>query len=141
MARDLTPEAVMAAVEQTMAAHWAWGRADCCTAACDVFAALQGRDPMAGLRGQYATAGQAARLIRRWGGFEAMAAALAEAAGLGACPTISQARPGAIGLSLPGAARGPARRALLICIQPGAWAGKTLDGFAVLPTAERCWNA
>ena len=132
-----TPAAVMAEVERIMSAHWSWGTADCCTGACDVYAALHGIDPMAPVRGQYEGAMGAYRLIRSWGGFPAMAEALARIAGL----QPGQGQPGEIGLSAAGAADGPENRALLICIQPGAWAGKTPDGFAILPLADRCWCA
>lgn len=137
MSNPLTPLAVMAEVDRIMSAHWQWGAADCCTGASDVFAALHGFDPMAPVRGQYDTALSAYRLIREWGGFAAMAQSLADIAGLRA----SDGLPGDIGLSPVGATEGPERRALLICIQPGAWAGKTDTGFAILPTAERCWRA
>ena len=126
----------MDAVERIMAARWKWGRSDCCTAASDVFSALHAVDPMAPVRGSYDCAIGAARLIRDWGGFTAMADALAAGAGLRA----GNGQPGEIGLSASGVASGPERRALLICIQPGAWAGKTEDGFMVLTTAERCWR-
>lgn len=133
----ISPDAVMAAVEEAMSARWEWGRADCCTAASDVFLALHGIDPMASLRGRYSDAMGAARLIQSWGGFVAMASGLARAAGL----VVSDGQPGDIGLSVPGDAGGPDGRALLICIQPGAWAGKSDLGYSILPNAERCWRA
>lgn len=132
---DITPSAVMAEVDRVMSVRWRWGSADCCTAACDVFAALHGRDPMAAVRGSYGGAVSAARLIRTWGGFPEMAEALARAARL----VQSNGRPGAIGLSAPGDAGGPDGRAMLICIEPGAWAGKSELGYTILPNAERCW--
>lgn len=133
----ISPAAVMAEVERIMSAHWQWGAADCCAAACDVFEALHGIDPLAPLRGTYNSAIGAARLIRTWGGFSAIADALAAGAGLG----IGQGATGEIGLSVSGAARGPEQRALLVCIQPGAWAGKTETGYAIINTAERSWRA
>lgn len=132
----ISPAAVMAEVERIMSAHWQWGAADCCAAACDVFEALHGIDPMAPVRSAYDSAIGAARLIQTWGGFVAMTEALARAAGLDA----GRGETGEIGLSAQGAAYGPERRAMLICIQPGAWAGKTEAGFAILNTAERCWR-
>lgn len=126
----------MAEVDRIMSAAWAWGTADCCTSACDVFAALHGRDPMEPVRGQYVNAKGAARLIRDWGGFAAMAASLAWMQGL----IASDGAAGDIGLSPAGAAEGPERRALLVCVDRGVWAGKTEVGFAILPAAERCWR-
>lgn len=133
----MTPAQVVAEVERVMAARWKWGRADCCTSACDVFAALHGIDPMAPLRGRYASAVGAWRIIREWGGFPAMAEALARGAGL----TVGRGLPGEIGLSAPGHAGGPDGRALLVCVRPGQWAGKSEGGFTILPGAERCWRA
>lgn len=137
MARELTPEAVAAEVDRIMSARWRWGVADCCTAACDVFQALHGIDPMAEVRGRYDDAVSAARLIREWGGFRPMADAFARAASL----TVSDGQPGDIGISAPGNAGGPDGRAMLICIRPGAWAGKSELGYVILPNAERCWRA
>lgn len=136
MAGELTPDAVMAEVERVMGVRWRWGSADCCTASCDVFSALYGIDPMMSVRGTYDSAVSAARLITRWGGFAEMAEALAQSARL----SVSAGRSGDIGLSSPGDAGGPDGRALLICIQPGAWAGKSDLGFTILPNAERCWG-
>lgn len=137
MAGELTPASVLAEVDRIMSARWKWGHADCCTAASDVFNALHGIDPMSPVRGAYDSLGGAARLIRNWGGFVSMAEQMARIAGL----TVSAGQPGDIGLSPPGTADGPERRALLICIQPGHWAAKTGLGYEIQPTAERCWCA
>lgn len=126
----------MAEVDRIMSVRWRWGPADCCASACDVFAALRGIDPMAPVRGRYDSAASAVRLIRRMGGFVAMAQGLATRAGLTACGPV----PGAIGLSHAGAAHGPEGRALLICVQPGYWAGKNELGYSIIPDAEMCWN-
>ncbi len=137
MSNPVSPSAVMAEVERVMSARWQWGAADCCTSACDVFAALHGIDPMAQVRGAYDDAVSAARLIRDWGGFAAMAEALARTAR----NSVSNGQTGDIGLSAPGDAGGPDGRAMLVCIEPGAWAGKSELGYTVLPNAERCWHA
>lgn len=133
----LTPSAVMAEVDRVMSARWQWGSSDCCAAACDVFHALWGIDPMAELRGGYHDAISAYRIIRDWGGFPEMADAFARTA----CLTVSNGQTGDIGLSRPGDAGGPDGRAMLICIEPGAWAGKSELGYTVLNSAERCWRA
>ncbi|WP_118138777.1 hypothetical protein [Oceanicella sp. SM1341] len=147
MARELSAsiaipppgEDVLAHALQVMDRPFAWGRADCCTAACDVFEALFGIDPMAELRGRYTTAAGAMRIIAGEGGFAALAERLAASAGL--VPGQGAGTPGALGLSAPGAATGPQGRALLVCIAPGAWAAKSEGGMSVLPKVERHWHA
>ncbi|MFB2530719.1 hypothetical protein ACEYYA_00960 [Paracoccus sp. p3-h83] len=131
-----TAAVVLAAVDRVMSVRWQWGRADCCTAACDVFQALWGRDPMASVRGRYDSAMGAVRLIGEWGDLPAMAEAMARAALL----RPSNGLCGDLGLSMPGAAGGPDGRAILICVGPGRWAGKTTGGYAILPNAERAWG-
>ena len=130
-----TPSAVMAEVDRVMAVRWQWGLADCCTAASDVFLALWGVDPMAELRGTYEDAGSAARLIARRGGFLALCEAAARSSGL----VAGAGRPGDIGLSAAGAGGGPDGRAMLICVKPGAWAGKSDLGYSITRDVERCW--
>lgn len=132
----MTPDEVMEEIERVMSTRWEWGVSDCCAASCDVFAALHGVDPMATVRGTYDDAVSAARLIREWGGFVAMADAFARSC----CLMVGTGQTGEIGLSAPGDAGGPDGRAMLICIEPGAWAGKTEFGYAVLPGAERSWR-
>lgn len=133
----MTPDKVLEEVERVMSVRWSWGSADCCACAADVFAALHGVDPMAPVRGMYDDAMGAYRLIRDWGGFPAMAEAMARISGL----SVGSGQPGEIGLSEPGNAGGPDGRAMLICIQPGQWAGKSEMGFTILPGAERSWRA
>lgn len=120
-------------VLEIMDRPWSWGESDCCAAACDVFAALHGIDPMAGLRGTYASRAEAEAMIAREGGLDALAARLAALSGL----RRSEGRAGDIGVSGPGAASGG--RALLICVGRG-WAGKSPRGFSVLPRAEVAWG-
>lgn len=127
MAGDLTPSAVMAIVDEIMSVRWKWGQSDCCTCACDVFHRLYGVDPMASVRG-YSDAMGAARIVRKFGGFVAMAEKLASRSGL----YVSDGRTGQIGVSPVGTGQGPEKRALLICIEPGAWAGKTQLGYAII---------
>lgn len=120
----------MAAVDAAMLQPWKWGRADCCTGACDAFAALHGVDPMASLRGRYDSAMTAARVIADAGGFAALAAGLAAEAGLAA---VTEDEPGAIGV----VRSGPRMGQLGICVAPGAWAIKSRHGYAIAAHAER----
>ncbi len=121
----------MAEVERVMLRPFEWGPCDCCSAACAVFHALWGIDPMAPFRG-YRGALSAARLMRRHGGLEVMAGMMADRAGL-----IPGHRIGGLAIS-PAALR---HRAILICIEPGLWAGKSKHGFAMLRAAAKGWHA
>jgi hypothetical protein len=137
MAGALTPDAVMEAVDRIMSVRSEWGSTDCCFSACDVFADLHGIDPMAPVRGVYSDVIGAARLLKDYGGFVSMAETLAGAAGL----IVSDGRTGDIGISSAGAGLGPERRCLLICAEPGVWAGKTELGYGIIRNAERSWRA
>lgn len=61
---------------------FAWGGRDCCTFAAGAVEAMTGADPAAALRGRYRTEQGAARLLKRHGGLEALAARLAREHGL-----------------------------------------------------------
>lgn len=132
MARELTPDAVMAAVERIMGGAFVWGVSDCCAAPCAVFDDLHGVDPMAHLRGVYAGQASARRLIREAGGMQAFADSLARAALLLRSPGVC----GDIGLVRNGRGHSAA-----ICVQPGAWAAKSEMGFVMVSTAEVAWCA
>ncbi|WP_147393090.1 DUF6950 family protein [Paracoccus siganidrum] len=138
----MTPETVLAEVERVMSRPFEWGPCDCCSAACDVFAALWGFDPMAALRGYHGLMG-AVRLLDHGGGLEEMADRHARRAGLRAGHATG-------GLAFVhfapelGLLHGPRRvllASLLICIQPGQWAGKSRNGFAILRSADKGWHA
>lgn len=120
----------MALVERVMSRPFEWGPCDCCSASCDVFAALWGFDPMMPVRGYSGPLG-AARMMRRAGGLPVLAEALAAQAGL----TLGHAI-GGLALSQDAGVR----RSLLICIMPGLWAGKSKEGFALLRRAEQGWH-
>lgn len=128
MAGALAPAVVMAEVERVMSRPFEWGPSDCCSAACDVFAALWGVDPIARLRG-YSGERAALRLMSQHGGLPALCDQIAREVGL-ICGHAS----GGFGLaSIEG------RASLLICIEPGLWAGKSLRGFALLRSAHKGW--
>lgn len=128
----VTPEDVEAAVVEVMAGPWVWGASDCCTAACDVFAALYGIDPMAPLRGRYASARGAALMIAGYGGWRAMCEALARDAGL---------RAGTGGAGELGLVRHAGRWSLAIGWGAGLWAGRTDGGFATVTGAVQSWRS
>jgi len=121
---------VMEIAEEVMDRPWRWGEADCCTAACDVFAALTGVDAMASLRNRYSTDLGAYRHIVRAGGMLALASRLADEARLVRVDTNFRA--GDLGVSLPGAAVGPDGHALAICVGTDLWAVKGLRGMSLV---------
>ena len=59
-------------IEAALDRPFRWGENDCCLFAADVVHVLTGRDPAADYRGRYASAAQAAKLIQRLGGIEAI---------------------------------------------------------------------
>lgn len=122
---------VEAAVVDIMGGPWVWGQSDCCASACDVFAALHGIDPMAPLRGRYATAREAALMIASYGGWRAMCAALARDAGL---------REGTGGAGDLGLVRTEGRLSLAVGWGGGLWAGRTDGGFVTVTGAVQSWR-
>lgn len=121
----------MAAVVDVMAGPWVWGQSDCCAAACDVFARLWGIDPMAPLRGRYASRRAAWRLVRAAGGWLALAPDLAARAGL----VDGTGAPGEIGLL-----RQPTGYLLGVSVGHGQWAARIDGGFATTDCAELAWT-
>lgn len=130
----LTGAGVMGVVAAVMSRRWEWGVSDCCAAACDVFAALHGVDPMARLRGAYASRAEAEAMIESAGGLHALAEGLAAEARL---TRVDEPRPGDIGVGGREVAVG---RCLMIRLDRG-WAAKTPGGFAVVLRAEAAWRA
>lgn len=59
-----------ALVQARHAQPFAWGVRDCCLWAADAVLAVTGQDPAAGLRGTYASARQAVRIVRQGGGLQ-----------------------------------------------------------------------
>jgi len=129
---SVTGEQVMALASDAMERPFIWGQSDCSTAACDVFAALHGIDPMARVRGIYQSACGAMRLITVQGGWAAYSAALAADAGL---VPVDQEAAGDIGL-----VETAGRHSLAICAGPGIWATKTENGLGIVTKAERAWR-
>lgn len=122
---------VMALVDGIYAGPLVWGVSDCCTRACDVFAALHGVDPMAPLRGRYAGPVEALRVIASRGGWLRMVDDLCIAAGLQRGAT----GPGALGL-----VRRGGWHALAIGV-PGGWCAPAAGGGSViLPDAVASWG-
>lgn len=122
----------MGVVDRIYGQPFDWGVSDCCTRACDVLRELQGVDPMAPLRGAYQDLAGALALIRAWGGWRRMCAALAAQAGL----VAGIARPGAAVGLVKGAVVG---FALAVCV-PRGWAASIDCGVVILPTALESWG-
>lgn len=123
----------MAEVLDVMSGEFVWGECDCTTAASEVFRRLYGIDPMGPLRGAYDSAQGAARLVRAYGGFEALCAQRAQASGL----REGIGEPGEIGMF----DNGLMRRGLVICTAPGVWQGKAPVGTAPVYEISRSWRA
>lgn len=132
MAELITPRAALAAALDYMSAPWAWGSADCCTSACDAFAALHGVDPMACLRGSYGTFGGARRMIASFGGFVPMCEHLAARYHL----RPGTGAPGELGVVL----LSNGRHALALGTG-AAWQAKSPAGTIAVPGVLRSWNA
>lgn len=82
-----------ALIATRLQAPFAWGENDCCLFAADAVLAVTGHDPAADLRGTYATAEQAAQVLRRVGGVAGVAISRA-----GPVVPVALAQPGDIGL-------------------------------------------
>ncbi|MCW7541878.1 hypothetical protein OOT46_29195 [Aquabacterium sp. A7-Y] len=108
-----------------------WGRHDCALWAADVVHALTGFDPGADLRGTYASALQAARVVRARGGL----AAIATAALGPPCPPLG-VRVGDIGL-----VRSGDRECYAAC-NGAHWLAPAQNGLQVvdLDQASACWR-
>ncbi|WP_404811458.1 DUF6950 family protein [Gemmobacter serpentinus] len=119
---------MLATVDAVMSCAFAWGGCDCVGAASAVFAALHGRDPLEGVSAWRGPA-EAMRIIKAGGGLERLATAQARRLGLRE------------GHAIGGLAVSVDARTLLVCIQPGIWAGKTKTGFAIMRQAGRGWYA
>jgi hypothetical protein len=114
---------VMEVALDVMDAPWEWGTNDCCASACEVFRRLHGIDPMADMRGTYATEREALRIIAGFGGFTALIETFAAQAGLRPSGAVA----GALGVH---------GHSLVICARPGVWLGKTLHGITTVSSAE-----
>lgn len=66
------PAKLAAHLDTVKALPFAWVSNDCCTFAAGAVLAITGLDPMAPLRGKYATQAGAKRLIARAGGLQAL---------------------------------------------------------------------
>lgn len=111
-----------------------WGLRDCCTCACDVWLALGRPDPMAPLRGRYASQAEAVALIRSLGGWETMVRGLAARAGL----RPGSGAAGEIGLVRVSECTGTGF-ALALSLGPRRWAVKAGGGYRTYPSVEQAW--
>lgn len=74
-------------IESRRQQPFSWGKQDCCLFACDGVLAQTGLDPAAGMfRGKYRDALGAARLVRKHGGVEAIAAKVCQRMGFAEVP-------------------------------------------------------
>jgi len=135
MAR-VTGAEVLALVERIMRRPWDWARDwHCLGDASDVFRALWEVDPIAGLRGLARSYGGARRIVQAAGSLDALAEREFRAAGL----VKGEAAPGAIAIG-PSRGRVFGGRVALVCIGPGAWAGKTASGVGLVDWTGEGWT-
>lgn len=123
---------IVDAAAEVMCRPWKWGEADCFTAAGDLFLRLWGVDPVATLRGAYASRREAVAILREHGGLAAALSRTAAAAGLAA----GVGAPGEIGVI-----EWRAHAVTAIRVRPGLWAAKSLCGLAVVPGEGESWRA
>lgn len=123
---------VMALVDEIYTRPFVWGVSDCCTRACDVMKVVCGIDPMQPVRGQYSSAEGAASVVRAWGGWRAMCAALADRAGLVAGVTTSGSAVGLI--------KGEKLGFALAVAVPRGWAASIDCGVVLVPDAIASWG-
>lgn len=118
----------MAVAEPILQRPFEWGRCDCTSAVCDIFAALHGVDPLAPWRGSYDSRFGAWRVISRIGlGRPSDALSeMARRAGLVPGEAI-----GGLGLQ---------SQSLAICVQPGLWVGKSQSGMAVIRSVDEAYH-
>lgn len=108
-----------ALVRERRGLAFAWGVRDCCLWGADVVAAITGRDPMADLRGAYASEEEARELLAGLGTLRHLVTAR-----VGNRTRPSLARPGDIGLTL------EAGRGCIVAHTGGVWMGQGADGLA-----------
>lgn len=104
-----------------MSRPFVWGRCDCATAACDVYAALHGIDPLRAFRGAYRSRAEAEAFAAGHGGMAALFARLMTASGA----VQRDPLPGDLALTPEGSF---AYQAVLVCVAPGVFASKGLRG-------------
>jgi hypothetical protein len=122
---------VLNATDSVMLRPWDWPRGHHCLGdAAAIVVAMGGPDVMARLRGQYRSALGALRIVRRAGGLADLLAAECRAAGM----RLGAAVPGALATT-----KGQATPAVVVCIEPGQWVGKTRDGYAVVSANLEGW--
>lgn len=121
------PERLNALLAERYAMPFAWGGNDCCLFAADDVRALTGFDLAAGLRGQYSTPEEAARLLEEEGGIVALATAM-----LGQpreLPLLAQ-RGDVVCVEMAG------RLSLGVVAGNGQWCAPGPDGLVFRPMAE-----
>jgi hypothetical protein len=125
-------------VARRAATPFAWGVHDCAMWAFDAVRAVTGRDPAPDLRGAYATARQAMRLLQRMGGLQGLATAR-----LGPPRALQGAPCGAVVLLAQQACEGPAHQCGAFGV---VWRGLVLaqgaQSLVVVPpgAVQHCWG-
>lgn len=129
------PARLNAFIEQRRKMPFAWGGNDCCLFVCDWISLLTGIDPAKKLRGTYADALSAARVLKRHRGVEAIAARQCRANGWPSVPVVSAMRGDIVSLPTEHGA------ALGICLgRHAAFPGPAGLVFVALHECRHAWN-
>lgn len=115
-----------------------WGRADCAMLAFDAVRAVTGRDPAADLRGRYASALQAFRLLRNMGGLAGLVRSR-----FGPAVQWTEASDGDVVLLRSGVCAGALQGLGALGIRwRGAVVGQGTEGLVIVPgtVVRGCWK-
>lgn len=116
-----------------MSRPFAWRECDCTTAVAEVYRRLHGVDLIAPWRAEHTGKRGALSIVREAGGPLLLAESMALHCGLSPGEAV-----GGVGLRF---CAGPVGASLAICVEPGCWAGKSLDGYALFSNVDACWHA
>jgi hypothetical protein len=123
MARVITPERVFAVARRHLSKPFEWRAGRDCTAACVVFEALHGVDPLARFDQAYTSAVEARLILKRAGGYLAWCRSTFD---------IEKTETPQAGDLVLIQSSGPLGAALSICIQSGEYAAKTETGMIIV---------
>ncbi|MGJ8561680.1 MAG: DUF6950 family protein [Litorimonas sp.] len=123
MARVITPARVFGVARSHLSEPFEWRAGRDCTAACVVFEALHGVDPLARFDQAYTSSVEACLILKRAGGYLAWCRSIFD---------IEETETPQAGDLVLIQSSGPLGAALSICIQSGEYAAKTETGMIIV---------